>query len=361
MNVLDLVREDLRSFAGYGSARKTGLTGSIWLNANESPWQSPADKSQGLNRYPDPQPAMLRQKLAMLAQTTPERTLVTRGSDEAIDLLVRALCRANEDSIIVSSPTFGMYGVCARVQAAKVIDIPLIDDTNTWRYDVENICVALAAGKAKIVFVCSPANPTGQAIAIDDLEKILSAATGKALVVVDEAYIDYAGMLSAAGMLERYRQLAVLRTLSKAYALAGARIGAVYADPALIKVLAAIAPPYPLPAPSAAIALQGLDDPSLAMVNQRAALVISERNKVASTLRGIAGVSKVYASAANYLLVRFVDADKAMQQLLGAGVVVRDMRAHAVLPDALRITIGSPEENQAMLAALVNDRSEAAA
>ncbi len=364
MSVLDLVRDDLRDFAGYGSARKTGLTGRVWLNANESPWASPADPGQGLNRYPEPQPAALRSRLAALYGVAPETLLMTRGSDEGIDLLTRALCRAERDAVLVAPPSFGMYAVCARVQGAAVVAVPLLDENAAFRFDVEAVlrAVEFAATQApvKIVYVCSPANPTGAAVALAEVERLLTGIARRAVVVVDEAYAEYSTQPSATTLRERFPNLVVLRTLSKAYALAGARVGVTIADPALIRVLSAIAPPYPLAQPAVALALQAVSPSAADEAQRRAGRIVAERGRIEALLPALDIVRRVYASDANYLLVRFHDAEAAFQGLLSAGVVVRDQRAQPGLHDALRITIGSVEENDAMFAALQSiERSRA--
>lgn len=356
MSVIDLVRADLREFGGYGSARKTGLTGTVWLNANESPWASPADPGQGLNRYPEPQPAALKARLAALYGVPEDTLLMTRGSDEAIDLLTRALCRAEREAVLITPPVFGMYAVSARVQGAPVVEVPLVDEGHRFRFDVEAVLRALelsvAKAPVKLIYVCSPSNPTGSAVPVADLERLLAGVAGRAVVVIDEAYAEYSTQASALRLRERHANLVVLRTLSKAYALAAARLGITLADPALIRVLKAIAPPYPLASPAVALAMEAVSEAAADEARRRAGRVVAERDRVAGVLRTRDAVRAVYASDANYLLVRFVDAEAVFQSLLAAGVVVRDQRDAPRLKDALRITIGTRDENDAMLAAL---------
>ena len=365
MNVLDLVRADLRDFGGYGSARKTGLSGRIWLNANESPWPSPADPGLALNRYPEPQPAALKARLAALYGVPEDRLLMTRGSDEGIDLLTRALCRAEREAVLVAPPVFGMYAVSARVQGAPVLEVPLIDEGMAFRFDVDaalrTVELSVAKAPVKIVYVCSPSNPTGQAMPLADVERLLAGVAGRAVVVVDEAYGEYSALPSALTLQSKHANLVVLRTLSKAYALAGARLGITIGDPALVRVLNAIAPPYPLASPAVALALDAVSESAADEARRRAGRVVAERERVAAALASQRGVRAVYASDANYLLVRFDDAEAAFRALLGAGVVVRDQRAAPALGDALRITIGTAEENDAMLSALANSPSRVVA
>lgn len=358
-SVLSLVREDLRAFAGYSSARSSALVGDVWLNANESAWANPADAQGSARRYPEPQPVALRARLATLYGCDPEQLLIGRGSDEAIDLLVRALCEPGRDAVLVTPPVFGMYAVCARLQNAPLVEVPLQDTGDALVADIDAIIAAALAGNAKLVFLCTPSNPAGSAIALVDIERAARALQGRALVVVDEAYVEFADQASAVTLLGQYDNIAVLRTLSKAHALAAARIGSLIAAPALIEVLRRCQAPYPVPAPCAALALAGLDAPSLDITGARVQQVRSERDRLSQALQQVPGVVRVYPSQGNYLLARFSDAQAAFDALLAAGVVVRDQRAAPQLQDALRITIGSPEENDRVLQALSARRAAA--
>jgi histidinol-phosphate aminotransferase len=357
--VLALVRDDLRAFAGYRSARSERVDGAIWLNANESPWNNAVDRDGALRRYPQPQPEALRARFAQAYAVDPERILIGRGSDEAIDLVVRALCRAERDAIVISPPVFGMYAVCAKVQAARLIEVPSIDSREGWRTDIEAVRDAVLAHEAKIVFLCSPGNPTGEVVSLDAIDAMCVALRGRALVVVDEAYIEYADSPSAVSLLPRHDNLLVLRTLSKLHALAGARIGCAIADPSLIEVMRRCQAPYPIPAPCAELALAALAPDALREAERRASGIRSERQRLYHALRGAVGVRAVYPSAGNFLLVRFDAAERTYRRLLAAGVVVRDMRATPGLDDALRITVGACAENDAMLAALNLDEGAA--
>ena len=362
--ILELVREDLRAFAGYSSARSTKLEGRVWLNANESPWANDADQGGALRRYPQPQPEALRKRLAEIYGVRPEQLLIGRGSDEAIDLLVRALCRAEHDPIVIAPPVFGMYAVCAKLQGAPIIEVPLVEHADGWTTDLAAIRDVAIARRAKIVFLCSPGNPTGELITLAAIRAVAQALAGRALVVVDEAYIEYADTESAATLIDDYPNIAVLRTLSKLHALAGARIGTLIADPALIEVLRRCQAPYPVPAPCAELALAALAPGAFAQTQLRVQAIRTERERLYRALPQLDGVRRVYRSAGNFLLVRFDDPEAAYRRLLDAGVVVRDMRVSMGLVDALRITIGAPEENDAVFAALQpasEVRSEAAA
>ena len=346
MSVLDLARPEIRAMQPYSSARMEASGGQILLNANESPWLAPGDDGLGCNRYPDPQPAALIDALASLYSVQREQLLVGRGSDEAIDLLVRAFCRAGEDAILIQPPTFGMYAVCARVQNAAVIEVALAAD---FTLDVDAVLAALTPA-VKLVFICSPNNPTGQMVPRAAVERLVQALAGRALLVVDEAYVEFAEAGSVVDLIGRYDNLAILRTLSKAWALAGARVGSLLAHADVIALLRRIMPPYPLPLPCVAAALAALSAPSVAA--EHVALIDEQRGVMRAALAQVVGVREVLPSQANFLAVRFDDAGAAYQRLLAAGVVVRDVRRYPNLGDALRITIGTPEENARVLAIL---------
>jgi len=359
-SLLDLVRPDLRGFAGYASARSAKVQGEVWLNANELPWANPADPQATCRRYPAPQPQPLREALASLYACTPAQLLIGRGSDEAIDLLVRALCRPGRDAVVVTPPVFGMYAVSARLQDAPLREVPLLDGPDGLQADIDAIIDAAVSSGARLVFLCSPSNPAGSTIALDDIERTARALQGQAMVVVDEAYAEFSDQPSAVGLLRRHENIAVLRTLSKAHALAAARIGCVIATPELIAVLRALQAPYPIPQPCADLALQALAPAALARTAERVAEVRRERTRLQAALATAPSVRRVYPSQGNFVLVRFEDAEAAWQTLLAAGVVVRDQRGALQLADALRISIGSPEQNARVLAALGVSREQAA-
>jgi len=348
MSVLDLARPEIRAMQPYSSARMEASGGKIMLNANESAWAPPGDHALGCNRYPDPQPQELIDALAALYGVRPGQVLVGRGSDEAIDLLVRAFCRAGEDAIAIQPPTFGMYAVCARIQNAAVLEIALADD---FTLDVDAVLAALTPA-VKLVFVCTPNNPTGQLVTTEQVERLARALAGRALLVVDEAYLEFADAPSAAPLIDRFDNLAVLRTLSKAWALAGARIGTLLANEEVIALLRRILAPYPLPRPCVALALEALSTAGQAEAKQHIDTVRRQRSRMAEALATLPGVRQVLPSQANFLAVRFDDAAATYQRLLGAGIVVRDVRRYPRLGDALRITIGTEIENDRVLAVL---------
>lgn len=348
MSVLDLARPDLLALSGYSSARLEAGRDGILLNANESPW--PLDHAAPLNRYPDPQPARLRARLAELYGVDAPRLLIGRGSDEMIDLLVRAFCRAGRDAIVVQPPTFGMYAVCVAVQGAAVRSVPLVRERG-FAPDFDAVLAAVDAA-VKLVFVCAPNNPTGGTPSRADVLALADALRGRALVVVDEAYVEFADAPSLAPEAGSRDNLVVLRTLSKAHALAGARIGCLIAAAEIAELLRKIMPPYPLPTPCVEAAEAALCAKALARTGDHIAATKLERERLRVALTTIRGVREVFSSQANFLTVRFDDAGARYRQLLARGIVVRDVRRYPGLEDALRITVGSPEQNAALLAEL---------
>lgn len=351
-SVRDLVREDLRDFAGYASARTQRLEGDVWLNANEAPLANPGDADGRCRRYPSPQPPDLQARLAEVYGVEVEQLLIGRGSDEAIDLLVRALCVPGRDAVLATPPVFGMYAVSARLQGAAFVEVPLVDGNDGFSVDLGAVRAAALTRGAKLVFLCSPSNPTGGLVPLAEVDHLADALAGRAVVVVDEAYIEFAGTASATTLLASHDNLVILRTLSKSHALAAARIGVAIGHPDLIAVLRRCQAPYPVPTPCADLALAGLSPDALALTQARVTETIVERDALAAALATTPGVRQVYPSAGNYLLVRFVDADRAFAALLSAGIVVRDQRAAPQLGDALRISLGTPAQNARVLSAL---------
>jgi len=345
MSVLDLARPEIRAMQPYSSARMEASGGQILLNANESAWAPFGEPGAGCNRYPDPQPAALVDALATLYGVRREQLLVGRGSDEAIDLLVRAFCRAGEDAVLIQPPTFGMYAVCARVQGAGVIEAPLAAD---FTLDVDAVLAAMTPA-VKLVFVCTPNNPTGQLIPASSIERLAQALAGRALLIVDEAYVEFADAPSFVSLIDRYEHVGILRTLSKAWALAGARIGVLLANEAVVALLRRIMAPYPLPLPCVDAALAALSPAGQAQARGHIEEIKFERARMRTAIAALPGVREVLPSQANFLAVRFDDAGAVYQRLLAAGIVVRDVRRYPNLGDALRITIGTPAENTRVL------------
>jgi histidinol-phosphate aminotransferase len=353
--VAHLLRPELRDFTAYHAA--SPRRGVVRLHANESSWRSAWDEtSDGLNRYPDPRPAALVGALASLYGVAPGAVLATRGSDDAIDLLVRAFCRAGQDAVLVCPPTFGMYAVAARLQGAEVIEVPL---KRNFAVDAEAIEAAVRPG-VKLVFLCSPNNPTGSSIPRKVVDALCRALDGHCVAVVDEAYIEFARDEGCAGLLEAHPNLVLLRTLSKAWGLAGARIGALLADPTLVAILRALAPPYPLPSLATEAALRRLQPAEVVAARRHTAAVVRRRDALAEKLQALPCVRRVWPSDGNFLLVRFEDAAAAMHACEAAGVLVRDFSRAPGLRGCLRITVGTAAENRRLLAALGKTAAKAA-
>ena len=346
MSVLGLARAEIRALTPYSSARMEASGGQVLLNANESPWAPAAELA--LNRYPDPQPPSLRAALAALYGVEPAQLLMGRGSDEAIDLLLRAFCRAGEDAILISPPTFGMYAVAAAVQGAAVLKAPL---DAQFGLDVAALRGQLTPA-VKLVFVCTPNNPSGALVPLEVIDALAAELAGCALLVVDEAYLEFADAPSAATLLARHENLVVLRTLSKAHALAGARVGVLLAGAEIVELLRRIMPPYPLPTASVDAALAVLQPAALAQTRERIALLLQQRELLRTALATLPAVREILPSAANFLCVRWRDAAATYARLLAAGIVVRDVTRYPGLHDCLRISVGTEAQTDALLAAL---------
>lgn len=357
MNVLDLARPELLRLQPYSSARMEASGGNVWLNANELPWSQSATAARDLNRYPEPQPAALLEALAAQYAVSTTQLFVGRGSDEAIDLLTRGFCAAGASNVVISPPTFGMYAVAARIQGAAVREVPLLAN-DRYRIDSAGILAAVSA-QTRLVHVCSPNNPTGDIVDAETLLKLADALRGRALLVVDEAYGEFSEEESASQLIDHHPHVVVLRTLSKAHGLAGARIGVALATAPVIQLMRNIMAPYPLPSPCIDAATAAMQPEALKRTSERVALLRNEREWLRRAIAGLTGVTEVLPSQANFLAVRFVDAEGSYARLASAGVIVRSLRKYTGLEDALRITIGTHEENLAVLSAL--DQSSRAA
>lgn len=356
--VLSLVRPDILALTAYSSARKESKGGRVWLDANENP-ETPSVHRPLLNRYPEPQPADLVARLAALYGVAPAQVLVTRGSDEGIDLLLRTFCRAGQDAILITPPTYGMYVVAAGIQGARTVTVPLIKEKNFALDAAAVLQAVLAAPKpsgeggtpeVKLVFLCSPNNPTGNLLDRAGVLSLVRSLAGRAVVVVDEAYVDFSGQPSLAAEITSNPNLVVLRTLSKAYGLAGARVGTTLADPAVIAVLQKVIAPYPVPAPVLAAALAALNPAGLTAARESVARLVAERARLATALAKLPAVKRVWPSDTNYLLIEVADSARVMAAGRAAGVVWRDRSKDA--PHHIRITLGTAEENNATLEVL---------
>jgi histidinol-phosphate aminotransferase len=347
-SVLDLARPDLREMRAYVPAEyEPGL---VRLNANESPWRLPADKTErGLNVYPPPRPLVLNAALAAHYGTKSNELLITRGSSEAIDVLIRGFCEAGRDEVLVCPPTFDMYRFYASVQGARVVRVPL-DEKRDFALDVDAVLGAVTE-RTKIVFVCSPNNPTGGSVPRGDIEALCAALAGRALVVIDEAYHEFAGG-NLLDLKQRYEHVVLLRTLSKYVALAGARCGAALATAEVIEFLGAVLPFYTIPTPSIELVAEALTEKSLRVANERIALLKRERRRLAEALLDIPDVLKVYPSDANFVLIATRDGARFAETARKAGILVRTFAGEPALVDCVRVSVGRPEDNDRLLQAV---------
>lgn len=347
--ITDIARPDIQALAPYQHA--VWEPGLVRLHANELPWRSAADGSEaGLNRYPEPHPHALAARLAQLYQVDADAVLPCRGSDEAIDLLTRCYARCGRDAVVITPPTFGMYALCARVQGATVIEVPLRRDAG-FGVNVPALLKAVTS-TAKLVYLCSPNNPTGNQIDRATVLALAGALAGRALLVIDEAYVEFSAAPSLSAELRTCPGLVVLRTLSKAHGLAGARCGAVLADPQIIALLRRVIQPYAVTQLTIEAVFSALEPAALEEARARVSLVISERSRMAAALAARSTVRHVWPSAANFLLVEFADAGAALQRCRAAGLLVRDLRHLPSLGEALRLSIGTAEHNDRLLQCL---------
>jgi histidinol-phosphate aminotransferase len=349
MTIAELARPELRALRPYEAAQQVDDT--IRLNANEAPWSSSADRfRRPLNRYPEIRPGRLAQALGAYFACDPERLLVTRGTSEAIDLLIRAFCREGKDNIVTTSPTFSMYGHYATVQGAAQRAVATLPE-NDFAIDVDAL-LAACDEETRLIFVCSPNNPTGTLIPRADLLDLLERRGERSAIVVDEAYIEFAGEPSAVELLDRYPNLVVLRTLSKALAFAGARCGAVMGPVDVIRILNAIQAPYAMSTPVVECVEDALQTAALDEAGGRIAEVVAERERLMGAMSSFGFVNAVWPSAANFFLVRVADSEAVLQDARKVGILLRDFGSS--LPGCIRITVGSRSENDRLLAVLAD-------
>jgi histidinol-phosphate aminotransferase len=347
MSIVSRARPAIQALEPYSAAVQVADT--IRLNANEAPWASGADPfRRPLNRYPEIRPARLRAALAARFGCAEPNLLVTRGSSEAIDLLVRSFCEAGVDNIVTMQPSFSMYAHYAQIQGVEHREVAL-DTDDDYRFDVERALDA-CDGQTKLVFVCSPNNPTGTIVPRETIVQLLHALAGRAAVVVDEAYVEFSNSGSVAGLVDTHDNLVVLRTLSKALAFAGARCGAVLGPEEVVSMLDAVQAPYALATPVVECVEDALADEWLAEAEAKVAEIIAERERLVAALANVDAVSYVWPSDANFLLVRFADVDGLLDAARDDGLLLRYFGGS--LEDCVRITVGSPAENDRLLACL---------
>jgi histidinol-phosphate aminotransferase len=344
MNVESLIRSNILQLKPYRSARQEYLEG-ILLDANENAYGTSLHiDGLPLNRYPDPYQVPLRRKLAELTAVREDNIFVGSGSDEAIDLLFRIFCEPAADSVLIAEPTYGMYRVSAHIHNVSVVHSLLTDD---FQLNVTDL-LGKVTGNIKLIFCCSPNNPTANLLRTQDILQLCDSV--EAIVAVDEAYIEFSGEESISRYVRSHPNLVVLRTLSKAWGLAGIRLGYCIADPVIIRFFMKVKAPYNVNTLSGRYALNALEDPQ-SMLSAVSAIK-TERERLAEALGKLKSVHTVYPSDANFLLVRFSQAQTVFRELVGRGIIVRDRSSEPGLDNCLRITVGTPDQNDALLNAL---------
>ncbi|EGQ9319951.1 histidinol-phosphate transaminase [Vibrio cholerae] len=340
-----LARQQIQALTPYLSARRIGGNGDVWLNANESPFNNEYKTDFArLNRYSDCQPKAMIQAYANYAGVQPEQVLTSRGADEGIELLIRAFCEPNQDAILFCPPTYGMYAISAETFGVERKKVPLTTD---WQLDLPSIEANL--DRVKLVFVCSPNNPTGNLVKRADIIKLLEMTQDRAIVVMDEAYIDFCPEASTVDLLAQYPNLAILRTLSKAFALAGLRCGFTLANAELINVLLKVIAPYPVPVPVAEIAVQALSPAGLARAKYQVLDLGANRAYLQVGLSMVPGV-QVFEGWGNYLLVKFPNGDALFKAAWEHGIILRN----SPIENCVRISVGNREECEKTVAFIRN-------
>jgi len=341
----NLVRENIRLMTAYSSARHefTG-TATIFLDANENAFGSPL--ATDYNRYPDPLQVKLKEKISSIKGVPVPNIFLGNGSDEAIDLLFRIFCEPGRDNVVLLPPTYGMYEVCAEMNNVSVKKVPL---TSNFQPDLDGIANAIDEN-TKLIFICSPNNPTANSINREDVEVILNNFEG--LVVIDEAYINYAKQRSFIAELTEYPNLVILQTLSKAWGLAGLRLGMAFAGTPVINYMNKVKYPYNINTPTQELALEALTQ--VTTVNDWIQITVEQREWLKQELSLLPFVQEIYPSDANFILARMDNAKEIYNYLSSNGIIVRDRSRILLCNNCLRITIGTPDENAQLTTTLKN-------
>lgn len=348
MAITALARPEIRGLSAYQTV--ASREGAIKMNANEAPVAVGAGVENGLNRYPALRPVSLTRRMSAYYGVSADNILATRGSSEGIDLLFRAFCAAGHDEVLLTPPAFEMYRVYASIQGARIVNMPLQADTD-FSVDTDALLGACSE-RTKLIFLCTPNNPVGTTIPREQILEIVEARAAKSVVVVDEAYIEYSDTESLASLVSRYENLVVLRTLSKALALAGVRCGAVIASAGLVRLLDSVLAPYALSSPVIAAAELALSNEQLVEAKESIGRIVAERERLRGALGDCGAVQQIWPSQANFLLVRFRDLDKVKSHLEADGIVIRTFANDPTLNDCARITVASAADNSRLLMAI---------
>lgn len=341
-NINNIIRENVKKLKPYSSARDEfedfDTADMIFLDANENPFES------GVNRYPDPQQSNVKTILAKQRKVKPNQILLGNGSDEVLDLLFRAFCEPGKDNVITLPPTYGMYGVLANINAVENKEVLL---SNDFQPQIDKIIDAVDQN-TKIIFLCSPNNPTGNSFSDESVAYLLKNFNG--LVVIDEAYIDFSEKESWINELDEYSNLIITQTLSKAYGLAGIRLGICYASAEIISVLNKIKPPYNVNELTQKRALDRLANQN--KINSEIESIIAQREQLLKVLLNVKFVEKIYPSEANFILIKVDDANQRYDELIAQGIVIRNRTTQPLCENCLRLTIGTESENKKLIEAL---------
>ena len=330
-----LVRKNILSLKPYSSARdEFSGTDGVFLDANENPFGE-------LNRYPDPHQKELKKKLSEIKSVPVSNIFVGNGSDEVIDLTFRIFCNPGKDKALTFTPTYGMYEVSAEINDVELIKLPL---TSSFQIDFDALEIYLEDETLKLIFICSPNNPSANSL--ENIEKVLQKFNG--IVIVDEAYIDFSKANSFLTKIDKYPNLIIMQTFSKAWGLAAARVGMAYSNDLIISLYNKVKPPYNVSGPNQKAALKALED--VAGFKERKSIILEQRTWLQNQLAGLNVVIKLYPSDANFLLVEVTDANRIYKELVNQKVITRNR--HSVVQNCIRITVGSPEENQILVDAL---------
>jgi histidinol-phosphate aminotransferase len=342
-NLENIVRENIKRLTPYSSARNE-FSGAahVYLDANENSFGSPLGGNY--HRYPDPLQTEIKRKISVLQNVGANQIFLGNGSDEAIDLLFRIFCEPRTDNVLICPPTYGMYEVSAAINAVETKRAALTKDFQLDSQAIENAIDA----RTKLLFICSPNNPTGNSFPREEILQLAESFGG--IVVVDEAYIHFSPHQSLVSEINRFKNLVVLQTFSKAWGLAGVRVGLAFADADAIALFNRVKPPYNISQPAQEAILRAFG--SSAAVEQTIAEIVSEREKLIEKLAKISCVEKIYPTDANFVLVKTADAEKIYRFLLGEKIVVRNRSRVELCAGCLRITVGTPAENESLLTAL---------
>ena len=338
MNIQDLIRPTIKALKPYSSARDEFQGNSddmVFLDANENPFEN------GVNRYPDPQQRTLKSLLSTIKGVTQQNILLGNGSDEVLDLIYRTFCEPNQDNIITLPPTYGMYSVLANINAIEIKSVQLDADFQPKVEDILNV----ANSNSKLLFLCSPNNPTGNSFEVKSIERLIDEFKG--IVVIDEAYIDFSNKESWTSRLNEFSNLIITQTLSKAHGMAGIRLGICYASEEIISVLNRIKPPYNVNILTQQKAISQLEQQEL--TQNQVTNILKERDLLITKLESIDYISKIYPSDANFVLVEVDDANKRYDQLIDKGIVIRNRTTQPGCENCLRFTIGTPKENRTLI------------